>query len=121
MTLRRIITKLIIRVGTDKVRAATAKEHLALVSYVERVRRKKQNAKERTKMLALLGQKAKSNEETPDSSVDSDSEGEGGNSANESDSSDSDSEDEGLTAGMDTLQSSQKLDIPIVTDIPIVS
>jgi hypothetical protein len=55
MTLRRIITKLIIRVGNDKVRAATAKEHLPLVAYVERARRKKQNARERTKMLSLLG------------------------------------------------------------------
>jgi hypothetical protein len=55
MTLRRIITKLIIRVGTDRVRQATAKEHIPLVSYVERCRRKKQNARERTKLLALLG------------------------------------------------------------------
>ena len=41
MTLRRIITKLIIRVGEAKVKAATPKEHLNLVNYVERVRRKK--------------------------------------------------------------------------------
>jgi len=43
MTLRRIITKLIIRVGTAKVRANTPKEHLSLVNYVERARRKKLN------------------------------------------------------------------------------
>ncbi len=41
MTLRRIITKLIIRVGEAKVKAATPKEHLNLVNYVERARRKK--------------------------------------------------------------------------------
>lgn len=57
MTLRRIITKLLIRVGSAKVRAATAKEHLSLVSYVERARRKKINLKERAKLLALMGKK----------------------------------------------------------------
>jgi hypothetical protein len=41
MTLRRIITKLIIRVGLAKVKAETGKEHLSLVTYVERARRKK--------------------------------------------------------------------------------
>jgi hypothetical protein len=41
MTLRRIITKLIIRVGLTKVKAETGKENLSLVTYVERARRKK--------------------------------------------------------------------------------
>lgn len=57
MTLRRIITKLIIRVGEAKVKAATPKEHLNLVNYVERARRKKLHLRERAKMLALLGRK----------------------------------------------------------------
>lgn len=127
MTLRRIITKLIIRVGTDRVRQATAKEHIPLVSYVERCRRKKQNARERTKLLALLGQKLKSKDEQKEdeSELDSDSEGETmpqGDQALDSDSSDySDSESDDDVAGTDQLQSSVKLDIPVVYDIPIVS
>lgn len=77
MTLRRIITKLIIRVGTAKVRAATAKEHLSLVTYVERARRKKQNIRERAKLLALMGKKAPiegAKKEESDSDSDSDPE-----------------------------------------------
>lgn len=57
MTLRRIITKLLIRVGSAKVRSATSKEHLPLVMYVERARRKKFNVKERARLLAMLGKK----------------------------------------------------------------
>jgi hypothetical protein len=126
MTLRRIITKLIIRVGTDRVRQATAKEHIPLVSYVERCRRKKQNARERTKLLALLGQKLKSKDEQKEdeSELDSDSEGEvmPNDQALDSDSSDySDSESDDDVTGTDQLQSSVKLDIPVVYDIPIVS
>lgn len=73
MTLRRIITKLIIRVGTAKVRAATAKEHLSLVTYVERARRKKLNLKERAKLLALMGKKVTQEEGKKEDDSDSDS------------------------------------------------
>jgi hypothetical protein len=55
MTLRRIITKLIIRVGVEKLKQATVKDHHPLIAYVERIRRKKQNVKERARLLALLG------------------------------------------------------------------
>ena len=55
MTLRRIITKLIIRVGVEKLKQVTVKDHHPLIAYVERIRRKKQNVKERARLLALLG------------------------------------------------------------------
>ena len=73
MTLRRIITKLLIRVGSAKVRAATAKEHLSLVSYVERARRKKLNLKERAKLLALMGKKVSQEDGRSKDDSDSDS------------------------------------------------
>jgi len=75
MTLRRIITKLIIRVGLAQVRAATSKEHLSLVTYVERARRKKQNIKERARLLALLGKKQseEGGKKDDESDLDSDS------------------------------------------------
>jgi len=128
--MRRIITKLIIRVGVDKVKSQTPSSHIALVQYVERARRKKQNARERSKMLALLGQKStpkrdeKANPE--DSSADSDPDEDDADAEgdNDSDASDSDSEEEdnlNLKEGVDTLQSSNRLDIPVVTDIPVVS
>lgn len=81
-------------------------------------------------MLALLGQKS-----TPkraeianpdDSSADSDPDEDDADAEgdNDSDASDSDSEEEdnlNLKEGVDTLQSSNRLDIPVVTDIPVVS
>lgn len=97
-TLRRIIAKLISRVGISVVRSATTSEHLPLVNYVERRRRKKQNAKDRQKMLALLGKdsgKLRSEDnQAPDLSVGSDSEGDDEQDQEEKgvDSSDSDSE-----------------------------
>lgn len=79
MTLRRIITKLIIRVGAKSVRQATAKEHMSLVMYVERARRKKQNIKERARLLALMGKKVpltgeEGKKDQSDSDSDSDAE-----------------------------------------------
>jgi hypothetical protein len=73
MTLRRIITKLIIRVGTAKVRANTSKEHMSLVTYVERARRKKINIKERARLLALMGKKPTEESKKEDETSDSDS------------------------------------------------
>lgn len=124
MTLRRIITKLIIRVGTAKVRFATAKEHLSLVTYVERARRKKLNIKERAKMLVLMGKKVEAEEgKKVDSDSDSDSDPDDKNDQQmESDlSDDSSDESEDEDRGQDLLQSSRKLDIPVVRDIPILS
>lgn len=126
MTLRRIITKLIIRVGSKSVRHATAKEHLSLVMYVERARRKKLNIKERARLLALMGKKAptegaKKDESDSDSDSDPEEQKMGDQSDESDDSSDDEEDDQDMRQGTDVLQSSQKLDIPIVRDIPILS
>ena len=47
MVIRKILNKLISRVGLPTVLACTAKEHHKLVHYIERLRRKQKNAKER--------------------------------------------------------------------------
>jgi hypothetical protein len=110
MVMRRIVTKLIVRVGSQKVKQATAKEHLPLVLYVERCRRKRQNMKERAKLLALMGQKASLDGEAGDQDDDSDSDSSDGDhdkdaqmaSQSEGDSDQSDSEDdEANLKGMD--------------------
>lgn len=49
MIIRRILNKLIVRVGVATVLACTAKEHHKLIHYIERLRRKQKNAKERLK------------------------------------------------------------------------
>ena len=59
---RRIVTKLIVKVGVDQVRRHTLKEHQPLVRNVEKERRKKRNAGERKRMLAMLGKDEKSKE-----------------------------------------------------------
>ena len=55
MTIRRILGKLIARVGLQPVMNATSKENQKLIHYIERARRKKRNAKDRRRLLALLG------------------------------------------------------------------
>lgn len=47
MIIRRILNKLIARVGLQIVLQCTAKEHHALINYIERARRKVKNAKQR--------------------------------------------------------------------------
>jgi hypothetical protein len=55
MVIRRILNKLIVRVGVPTVLACTAKEHHKLIHYTERARRKIKNAKERTKFAIASG------------------------------------------------------------------
>lgn len=55
MMIRRILGKLIARVGLQAVTRATSKENQKLIDYIERARRKRKNATERTRMLHLLG------------------------------------------------------------------
>ena len=57
MIIRKILNKLISRVGLPTVLACTAPEHHALVNYTERCRRKAKNAKERAKFA--MGQSGK--------------------------------------------------------------
>ena len=56
MLIRKILAKLISRVGLAQVKSATTKEHQKLIAYIEREKRKRVNAKERVKLLALMGQ-----------------------------------------------------------------
>lgn len=58
MVIRKILAKLISRVGLAQVKSATTKEHQKLIAYIEREKRKRVNAKERVKLLALMGQEA---------------------------------------------------------------
>ena len=51
MIIRRILNKLISRVGLQMVLQCTAKEHHALINYIERARRKRLNAKQRAQFL----------------------------------------------------------------------
>ena len=47
MIIRKILNKLISRVGLQMVLQCTTKEHHALINYIERARRKRLNAKQR--------------------------------------------------------------------------
>ena len=94
--------------------------------YVERARRKKQNVKERARLLAMLGkspQEEKKTQEQSDSDTVSEEEQKmkGVDDGSESENSDSESESEDEGQGTDLLQSSNRFDIPIVRDIPVVS
>ena len=51
MIIRRILNKLISRVGLPTVLACTSTEHHKLIHYIERARRKIRNAKERQKFI----------------------------------------------------------------------
>ncbi len=100
---------------------------MSLVTYVERARRKKINMKERARLLALMGKKPTQEDKKEDETSDSDSDPEeqtvkNADADSQSDESDdsSDSDDDNI-GGTDQLQSSHKLDIPIVRDIPILS
>ena len=74
MILKRIISKLISRVGFNQVKKSTAKDHLPLLMSVERARRRKANQKERAKLLALLGKRLpEAGEKKTGSDSDSDS------------------------------------------------
>ena len=55
MIIRRILSKLIVRVGLPTVLACTKREHHKLIDYIERARRKQKNAKERQKFLLNKG------------------------------------------------------------------
>jgi hypothetical protein len=73
-------------------------------------------------MLALLGKKVE--EDAKDKNSDSDSESSEDAPMNEAQAdsdSESDSEEEQETRGVDTLASSNKFDIPIAHDIPVLS
>jgi len=55
MLIRKIVSKLIKKMGSTWVRKAMPEEHKALVTYIERMWRKKQNKKIKDKLGALMG------------------------------------------------------------------
>lgn len=55
MIIRRILSKLIARLGLPTVLACTKKEHHKLIDYIERARRKLRNAKERQRFILTQG------------------------------------------------------------------
>ena len=105
MLIRKILAKLISRVGLAQVKSATTKEHQKLIAYIEREKRKRVNAKERVKLLALMGQEGAEDDpiDGPDDHQASESEENediAGNKKRESDS-ESDSEDSDEEANLD--------------------
>lgn len=140
MIIRRILGKLIARVGLASVTKATSKENQSLIHYIERARRKRHNAKERQRLLSLLGKDPEAKNDDPavvaQDQSDSDFEHESGqgseggmdvddgnidDSEGSEDDSDSDSEREDNRQGVDKLQATYGIDIPIADNIPVVS
>jgi len=134
--IRRIVSKLMFRCGVKEVKAAiTDKSHLALVSHIDREKRKKRNAGEKRRMIAELGKGVGADKETQslfadigaemgaDQDMDDKDEGD---SSEESEDEEDDVDEEGRPIqgsryGIDKLASSRKYDIPRVTDIPVIS
>jgi hypothetical protein len=54
--IRKLIGKLLKKIGVPAVRKLTPYKHLPLIDYIERARRKRINKAKRNKLLALLGQ-----------------------------------------------------------------
>ncbi len=131
---KKILSKFIKKLGLVYVKGATPAEHVKLIDYIERERRKRVNKVKKRKLLALLGQedKPKSKVEAMDVDMKDDDEDEDATSSEEEEeandhderySLDSDSEDEeddDVKGGRDTLMT-DTIDIPRVDDIPIVS
>ena len=137
MVIRKILAKLISRVGLPQVKSATTKEHQKLIAYIEREKRKRVNAKERVKLLALMGQEAAEDDQIDMNEEQQGSESEGENNEHmtdrqkgesDSESDDSEASDEEATLdnqnGKDRLAGAMlpyQIDIPMSRNIPVVS
>lgn len=127
--IKKILSKLIKKMGLAYVKQITPENHHSLISYVERVKRKRLNKQKRERLLALLGQEetkeakdAEMKSEDTDSSSASEQgydEDDGEHGENYSLNSESESDDEEVKGG-DTLMTDD-IDIPRVDDIPVVS
>ena len=141
--IRKLIGKLLKKIGHAAVKKLTPVKHLPLIEYIERARRKRTNKAKRNKLLALLGQPIpeqqqaqpkKLNEDSDsDDEMDSD-DGEGEIeehfSDDEGDSQEGESDDESASSSDDDQQEEVKgadhlmtdtIDIPRVDNIPVVS
>ena len=134
--IRKLLGKLLKKLGLSYVKKATPPKHVPLIDYIERARRKRINKANRMKLLALLG---KDTEETTTAANagkkveedDSDDELESADEeeheveehfSDDSDdsSSDDESDNEDAKAGGDMLMT-DTIDIPRVDNIPVVS
>jgi hypothetical protein len=109
----------------------TSAKHQKLIRYVERARKKVVNARQRQRLLALIGEENKtelkkaagedSDSDIEDMSEDSGKEGNKSDQemSEDSDQSESESSDEDVD-GHDALQTNE-FDIPLVSGIPVFS
>ena len=132
--IRKLIGKLLKKLGIVYVKKVTPSKHHALIDYIERARRKRANKAKRLKLLALLGKEVeapaastsiKKEEEDSEDDIDSESseeeEEEHQDKYSEDEGSSSDeSEEEEVKAGTDHLMT-DTIDIPRVDNIPTVS
>lgn len=129
--IKKVLSKLIKKMGLNYIKQITPSNHHNLISYVERVKRKRVNKQKREKLLTLLGQDSKKEAKDVEmKSVESDlssasdngyDEDDGEQGENYSLNSDDDSEsDSDEIKGGDTLMTDD-IDIPRVDDIPVVS
>lgn len=125
LLVRKVIGKFVRRLGEPLVRKNMPTEGKRLLAYVERQKRKKQNKRDRERLLGYLGGAgATGDQDDDDSDSDSDEDEQerrqaGGAEEEESDS-DDDEEDHRAKNVRDGLQAPAQ-DIPTADDIPIVS
>jgi hypothetical protein len=133
--IRKLLGKLLKKLGPSYVKKATPPKHVPLIDYIERARRKRINKANRMKLLALLGKdtdetttpNAGKKVEEDDSEDELESADEEEHEVEEHFSDDSDdsssgdeSDNEDAKAGADMLMT-DTADIPRVDNIPVVS
>ena len=133
--IRKLLGKLLKKLGPSYVKKATPTKHVPLIDYIERARRKRINKANRLKLLTLLGKDTeeaktpisgkKVEEDDSEDELESADEEEHELEEHFSDDSDdsssgSESDADDATAGGDTLMT-DTLDIPRVDNIPVVS
>lgn len=132
--IKKLVGKLIKKVGSQQIRKAVPSKHHALLDYIERARRKRMNKAKRSKLMALLGRSEEEVKEAIKEESDSESEEEeemgAGEDAEMEEHFESDS-DEGLPSSDEEEEEEAKrgadllatggIDIPRVDNIPVVS
>jgi hypothetical protein len=125
--IRRIVSKLMFRVGPGQVKKHTLKEHQPLMAHIEKERRKKKNAAERKRLLAELKINEKKNSSAiaqlteKDNAVEIEDNESGDDESDEELSDMEEDQNAPARSGLDRLASSSKFDIPRASDIPVVS
>ena len=119
LIVRKIIQKLITKFGPNYVSKIMPEFHRPMVSYLEKVKRKEKNKKNKAKLLDILyngeAQDGVSDDNSSDSDEDKDSED------SESDDDQDKRKNQNPGRGADILQANPSYDIPESNDIPIIS